>query len=104
MPRIIYAVISSGQAVSADLDLRLGQLGLVQVPTITSADLYVQGNFDTTSANFMRLQDAYGDIKFPTGAGSRMVLWPMADLTASYVRFETSVAQTAPRTLVALRF
>ncbi len=104
MSRVLYTVIASGQTVGPDVDMRQGQLGLIGVPTIDSANLYVRGGFDTTSANFIRLQDAAGDILFPTATGSRMVAWPMGNLTPPYVRLELSAATTVPRTLTILRF
>lgn len=104
MSRILYTTVASGQKVSGDVDLRKGQLGAVYVPTIDSANLYVQGNFDTTSASFGRLMDQGGDILFPTATGSRHVVWPMSDLTPAYARFEFSAAQTSPRTLTILRY
>ena len=104
MSRVLYAVVSSGATVSANVDLREGQLGAVYLPVVTSADLYVRGCYDTTSANFGRLFNEYGAVRFPTGAGSCMAMWPMGELTPPYVRFELSVAQTDNRTLTVLRY
>ena len=104
MSRVLYTTVVSGAAISGDVDLREGQLGAVRMPVVTSADLYVRGGFDTTSANFGRLFNEYGAIRFPTGAGSCVALWPMGELTLPYARFEFSVAQTDTRTLTVLRF
>lgn len=104
MPQILYAVVNSGAAVSGDVDLSQGQLGLVQLPVVTSGDLYVRGSFDTTSALFTRVHNESGVLAFPTGPGSAMTAWPLGILSPPYVRFEFSVTQTSPRTLVVLRF
>ncbi len=104
MSRVLYSVVVSGAAIGPDVDLREGQLGAVHVPVVTSADLYVRGAFNTTSANFGRLFNEYGAVRFPTGAGSCVALWPMGELTPPYVRFEFSVAQTDNRTLTVLRY
>lgn len=102
MPPIIYTTVLSGQKISGDIDVRQGALAAISVPTVTSADLYVQGGFDTTSANFQRLSDDVGDILFASGVGSRMVMWPGGLQTPGYLRAEFSVAQTDVRTLMLL--
>lgn len=104
MSRVLYTTIASGVAIGPDVDMRAGQLGLIAVPTIDSANLYVRGGFDTTSAIFMRMQDINGDILFPTATGSRMVAWPLGTLTPPYIRLELSAATTTPRTLTILRY
>ena len=54
---LLYTTILSGFAVSGQVDLsKYGHLVAISVPTITSADLLVQGAFDATSANFLRIQ------------------------------------------------
>ncbi len=92
----IYAIVNSGYLVSGDVDLRARALMGMVVPTITSGDLVVQGNIDTTSANFLRLLDvraaAGGDLRFPTGVGSRMVMLPDDFSTPPYIRLETVTA------------
>ena len=106
----IYAVINSGYVVSGDIDLRQQALLGVSVPSITSGDLVVQGNTDTTSANFLRLLDIRaaggGDLRFPTGVGSRMVMLPDNFTTPPYVRLEIATAtgslQADTRTLTLL--
>lgn len=102
MPPLVYTTVLSGQKISADVDTRKGELAAIGVPTVTSADLYVQGGFDTTSASFYRLVDDVGDIAFPVSVGSRMVLWPAGMRTPGYLRAEFSAAQTDVRTLTFL--
>lgn len=92
----LYAVVNSGYTISGDIDLRQQALLGITVPSITSADLVIQGNVNTTSANFLRLLDvraaAGGDLRFPTGIGSRMVMLPADFTTPPYIRIETVTA------------
>jgi hypothetical protein len=99
--KLIYSAIASGSSVSSDVDLAFGtRLWAIAVPSITSADLLVQGGFDTTSANFLRILDTRGqgsgDLRFATGPGSRMILWPQDVPCPTKLRLETGVAQAAP--------
>lgn len=99
----IYAVIASGQTVSGNVDLRKRQLVAITVPVINSGDLALQGNYDTTSANFFRLldvrgQQGSGDLRFPTAAGSRMVVWPSMLPSPTYARVETVMSATSAQT------
>ena len=100
----ITLTIPLSGTVSDDGDLRGGRITAISVPTITSGDLLIKGGFDTTSASFLRLinpglsnQASGGDLRFATGLGSRMVLWPDSMQNPSYVRLETSVPQAAAR-------
>ena len=92
----LYAVINSGQTVSGDVDLTQRRLFGIAVPTINSGELTLQGNSDTTSANFLRLLETRtvtsGDLRFPTGLGSRMIMLPDGFPTPAYVRLETMMA------------
>lgn len=106
----IYAVINSGQLISGDVDLRQRALLGIVVPTISSGDLTIQGNTDTTSANFLRLLETRspgsGDLRMATGVGSRMVMLPGTFVSPPYVRLETVMAtgsaQTDARTFTLL--
>ena len=71
-------------------------------PTVTSGDLFIQGAWDTTSANYVRIQrdnviagPTSGDLRFPIGPGSLMVLLPTGYQWPANIRLETAVAQTA---------
>jgi len=89
--------------VSDDGDLRGGYITAIAVPTLTSGDLLIHGGFDTTSASFTRLLQAppnSGDLRFTTGVGSRMVLWPDSLRSPSFIRLETGVAQAAARSFI----
>lgn len=104
---VVNASIPISGFVSGDIDLRQGQLCAIFVPTMNGATalLTVMGGFDTTSANFLRCvrennpvtTAALGDLRWLTGTGSRMALWPSPYPTPPYVRLETDVAQTGAR-------
>jgi hypothetical protein len=89
---VLDVSIASGAAVSGDVDLRGGRLHVIACPALTSGDLFLHGSFDTTSANFRKIQypllngPTSGDMRLATGPGSCVIL-----------RLETSVAQAAPR-------
>ena len=96
----LYTTISSGQKVSADVDLRkYPRLLSIDFPVMTSGDLYLQGNQDTTSAGFHRLADNVGAIANKIGAGSLSVMWPAGYQHPSYLRAESLTTQTDVRTL-----
>lgn len=101
---MLFAVVDSGQTVSGELDLRKIALRAIQVPTITSGDLFIQGNaVDQTSANYVRALETRspgsGDLRFATGPGSKCLELPRGMLeTLPFGRLETAVAQTNPRT------
>ena len=97
--KLIYASIPQSGSISGDIDLAFGsRIWAIAVPSITSGDLLVQGNFDTTSANFLRLLDtrgqSSGDLRFATGPGSRMVPWPQDITSPQKARLETGVPQS----------
>lgn len=97
--KVLYTAIASGSTIASDVNIGFGtQLWAVVVPSITSGDLLVQGNFiDSTSGGYYRLLDTRaqgsGDLRFATGPGSRMVMWPPDFKTPPNIRFETSVTQ-----------
>ncbi len=105
----IFAIVSSGTNVSGDLDLRKRRLVGVYVPSVSSAALALQGNFDTTSANFFRFLETRspgsGDLLLACGVGSRFL--PLSGFdTPPYMRLEfvTSAGsfQTDNRTMTLL--
>src|SRR5438552_3136539 len=105
MQPILYTLVASGQSVSGTVDLRQNTLIGIMVPTVVSGDLTLQGNVDPTSSTFMRMLDfrgQSGDLRFATGPGSRMILWPENIPTPSFARLETLVPQTNPATFVLL--
>lgn len=103
---LLYTVIASGQSVSADVNLTTYSLRGIGVPVVTSGDLFIQGNWDTTSAGFTRLLETRsptsGDLRFATGPGSRMIMWDVTMPSPPYIRLETAVAQTSVATFTLL--
>lgn len=107
MPPLLYTLVASGASVSDTINLTTyGRPTVLGVPGITSGDLLVQGSFTPTSADFSRMLEVRspgsGDLRFATGPGSRMAMWPETLRPPPYLRFETSVAQTNPATLTLL--
>lgn len=107
MPEIRVTIPLSGQ-VSSPVNLTKGQLIAVLVPAITSADLTIGGAFDVLSGSnsFYRVMQptldapSSGDLVFKTGPGSRMIIWPPALPTPSYIQLEVSAAQAAAREFI----
>lgn len=103
----LFALVNSGATVSGDIDLRKHVAEAIFATVMTSGDLLVQGSFDTTSANFVRLLEphgavASGDLRIPFGVGSRFATFPRDSFTPPYMRLETSVAQTSPASFAIL--
>ena len=99
----VTVAVASGSSVSDTMDARGGHVHMIAVPALTSGDLFVQGSFESASGSFTRILlpvfafPTSGDLKFATGPGSRMIMWPQDLPTPSFIRLETSVAQAAPR-------
>ena len=109
MPRVLYTTINSGQKVSGDIDLSKFAPGAIGFPALTSpesSDYFLQGNFDTTSANFMRLMEARtpnsGDFRMAVGVGSRMYPMPTIFAYPAFARLEAAVAVADVRTFTIL--
>lgn len=101
----VHFLIASGQVLSDHVSLANARDAVsLWVPAVTSCQMYVQASFDTTSANFFRLQNVEATSTHVLNAadGSRVFTVPAERLCAGYVRLETSVAQTSPRSLVAM--
>lgn len=71
-------------------------------PTVTSGDMFLRAAWDTTSANYVRIQrdplaagPLSGDLRFAIGPGSCMVLLPTNYQWPSNLNVEMSVAQSA---------
>lgn len=94
-----YVTIPLSGFVSETISVKGDGLHGLWVPVITSATLYVQGSFDTTSANFVRLQkpDGSGDWTLAAGTGSKAVTLQDFGFTWPYLRIESSNAQAAVR-------
>lgn len=103
MPALAVTVALSG-SISGDVDVRQGMPYAIWCPTITSGDLLLQGNYDTTSANFVRMQaNAFygaavsGDLRLAAGPGSCMLILSKDVQFPPYLRIETAVKQAAAR-------
>lgn len=102
MPNLIhvqYVTIPLSGFVSGTVNVKGDRLHGLWVPVVTSAVLYVLGSFDTTSANFVRLQkpDGSADWTLAAGTGSKAVTLQDFGFTWPYLRLESSVAQAAVR-------
>lgn len=101
----VHFNISSGQTLSGEVGLANSRDAVaLWVPVVDSCQMYLQASFDTTSANFFRLQniEATSTFVLNAGAGSRVFTVPNDRVGAGYVRLEMSVAQTSPRSLMAM--
>ena len=99
----VITIAQSGQ-VSGDIDLGGARAIGILAPTLTSCQLFLQGNTDTVSGNCMRAFDADGaaEWSWEVAAGSRAivvqdVLWPFAQ-----ARIEASVAQANVRSFTVI--
>ena len=102
---VFFPTIALSGSVTDDIDLSKGHLEALFVPTVTSGDLLVRGNFDTTSGNFFRIQKALpntGDLRFGVGVGSVAIAGRRDETWPSFLRLETSVPQSAIRTFTLL--
>lgn len=104
MPRalLFHTIINSGQFVSGDISLIGADLAGLWCPTVTSCNLFIQGSFDTTSGNFVRMlqADGVGDFQLDVGVGSRCAGISEVAHAFPYLRIEASVAQTDVRSFV----
>ena len=98
----LNATIAVSGTVSSLASPGQGTLYAIWAPVVTSGDLFIQGAWDTTSANFVRIQRdnfgaglSSGDLRFPIGPGSNMVLLPTGYQWPANIRLETAVPQTA---------
>ena len=103
MPRlqVAYATIPLSGTVSETFAVVGTVRAGVWFPTVTSAAFYVQGAFNTTSENFVRIQNAAGSGAYTLAAGVGSLAFTLQDpvIPFPYLRFESSVAQAAVRSL-----
>lgn len=99
--QVSYATIPLSGTVSGNFAVVGTVRAGVWVPVVTSAAMYIQGAFDTTSANFVRIQNAVGsgDYTLATGPGSKAFTLQDPVIPFPYLRFESGVAQAAVRSL-----
>jgi len=101
---IQHVTIAQSASVSGNVSLVGASAIALFAPTVTSCQVFLQGNFDTTSANFFRVFDKDGAAQWSwdLGVGSSCIavhdtVWPIAQ-----VRVETSVAQANVRSIAVL--
>lgn len=103
-----FTTIASGSTVSGIVALAGADLFSLWVPVLSSgSNVFLQGSYDQTSANFLRLTNPAGSgdwILGPGGAspGSRAVTLQDPGFGWPFLRIETSVAQTDTRTFCVL--
>lgn len=97
----IFATIAQSASVSGDIAVTGADLFGLWCPIVTSAAMYLQGNFDTTSANFVRLTNpaGSGDWIFAAGPGSRAITLQDAAFPFPYLRVEVGTPQADIRTV-----
>lgn len=93
-------IVDSGDQVSEDIALIGARLVAVQVPTIDSCQMFLQGNTVTVSGEYVRLLNPLGsgDWTGEVGVGSRMVDVSAILAAVPQARIELGVAQTDVRT------
>ena len=99
MNRGFTFVVLSGQVVSDAYPVAnvRGGMGL-HFPAIVSGQAYLQASYDTTSANFFRLQNlaATSTHVLVAANGSRVFPVEPGLLFGNYIRLEVQNAQTSP--------
>lgn len=107
-PQIAFTKVDSGSSISEVVGLGNGWLTGIWAPVVDSCDLFLQGSFDQTSANFVRAVDTnfgaggsgYSDpFKWAVGPGSEAIIMHSAYRSLPYARVEMGVSQTDTRTL-----
>ncbi len=96
----VHAVIASGDTVSEAFAVRGADVLGIWAPTVTSGDMFVQGNFGTVAGNYVRLLNALGsgDFTAAVGPGSRAITVAGVLGPFPHGRIEMSEAQTDTRT------
>ena len=101
-PQLYYPTIAQSEQVTSYVALKGADLFGLWCPTITSCNMFLQGSFDTTSANFVRALSPVGSASFEAalGVGSLCIALSDAAHPFPYVKLESSVVQTNVRTFV----
>ena len=93
-------IVDSGDQVSEDVALIGARLVALQIPTVDSCQMFIQGNTVTLSGEYYRLLNPLGsgDWTGEVGVGSRMVDLSAIMAAVPRARIELSVPQTDVRT------
>ena len=91
--------IGLSAAVSGNIPMTSTARFAIWFPVVTSCAMYLQGSPDTTSANFVRIQNpaGSGDLTLAVGAGSKGITIDDPLVMFPYMRLETSISQAASR-------
>lgn len=91
----LYATIPQSASVSVNMAMIGTHLVGLWAPVVTSCQVYLQGSYDTTSANYVPMDRTDGSTRWAwnVGAGSKMVGLVDEGLHAFYFRLETSITQ-----------
>jgi len=102
--QLLHTIIASGDSVSSTVDLKGGKFGGLIATIVTSADVYLQVSWDTTSANFVRAWKPDGSAVWDWAVASGNAAIDLKDVGIPFphCRLETGVAQadTASLTFV----
>lgn len=92
--------IAASASVSGDIKLQNAKHIAIGIPSITSCQIFLQGAFDTTSADMRRMlqEDGSGDFAIDAGVGSRTAIVNNILNAIPVARIETSVPQEAEKT------
>jgi len=100
-----FIIVNSGSAVSETIVNRAFKGISFWIPTVDSCQLFLQGSWDQTSANFVRVMDAdslISELSVDIATGRRLVSLSMNLEGVPFFKAEMGVAQTDTRTIVAL--
>lgn len=99
---LLYALVNSGEVLSAAVSLRNARGFDLWVPTVTSGTMTLRGGIDQTSANCLPFEPiAPNTTGFAIGPGSKyLVPGIVGEALPPFIRAAFSNAMTAPTTLV----
>jgi len=101
-PTIQHISIASGGTETAAFVVAKASHASIWCPVVNSGNWFLKASFNTTSANYLRIQNATGsgNYAFLVEAGSKV--FPLDDLITAHVnlKIETDTAQTDTRSFV----
>ena len=99
-----HITVAQSEQVSGNINLTGARVIGILAPLITSCQLFLQGNFDTTSGGFFRVWDVAGDFEWSWDleVGSKAIA--VKDVLQPFVqaRIELSVSQDDVRSFAVL--
>jgi hypothetical protein len=99
-----YATVASGDLLSGAVAVHAAKRVAIVAPNITSAQVFIRGATDATSAGSARAFNRNDGTSFNWAIGSAGGFLEVTDLIgpAPYLRIETGVAQTLPRSFAVI--